>query len=279
MLNFIMYLFVFAASVFLLAVALRFGLKGAAIWDEKIVNKANRTFTGFMWFYRIPFAIGVIPEYFFWLALGNNNYFRTNWWALKTSSFISFLVFLALLSHRSEVELYYSFTAIAESGLTAYFTSGITFWYLNMLNLMYLSVFILIIIESIRMHRWYAPLRIIMYTVFSLQLVALTMISLSLIIIMTLLYVAYKIIKFLFFSKRRKKYQEEEDDDEDISETLNNNYRIFRAELYAWEDERKSARSSIKKEEETIIKRKKPRIKRKPRSKPKNNDIPRFHPE
>ena len=277
MLKFIMYLFGFAASVFLQAVVLRYGLKGAGIWDEKIINKANRTFTGFNWFYRIPFSIGVIPEYFFWLTIGNNNYFKTNWWALKTSSFITFLLFIAVLSNGSEVESYYSFERIAEGGLMSFLTSGITFWYLNLLNVFYFTVFILIVIESIRMHHWYAPVRIIMYSVLSLIISVLTSIVLSLIILVTVLYIAYKIIKFLFFSKYRKRREEE--DDEDVSETLNNNYRIFRAELYTWEDELKSTRSSIKKEKKTIVKRKRPKIRRKPKIKRKNDDIPRFHPE
>ncbi len=277
MLNFIMYLFGFAASVFLLAVALRYGLKGAGIWDEKIINKLNRTFTGFNWFYRIPFSIGVIPEYFFWLTIGNSNYFKTNWWALKTSSFITFLLFIAILSNGSEVESYYSFERIAEGGLMSFLTSGTTFWYLNLLMLFYSTVFILIVIESIRMHHWYAPVRIIMYSVLSLIISVVTFIILSLIILVTVLYIAYKIIKFLFFSKNRKRHKEE--DDEDVSETLNNNYRIFRAELYAWEDELRSTRSSIRKEKKTIVKRKRPTIRRKPKPKPKNADIPRFHPD
>ena len=270
------YLFGLATFVFLLVV-IRYGLKGAAVWDDKISNKSKNPFTGFKWFYRIPFSIGVIPEYFFWMAIGNSNYFKANWWALKTSSFITFLLFIAVLSNGSEVESYYSFERIAEHGLMSFLTSGITFWYMNLLMLFYSTVFILIVIESIRMHHWYAPVRIIIYSILSLLMSVVTFIILGLIILTTILYIAYKIIKFLFFSKNRKRHEEE--DDEDVSETLNNNYRVFRAELYAWEDELRSTRSSVRKEKKTIVKRKRPTIKRKPKPKPKNDDIPRFHPD
>ena len=191
------YLFGLATFVFLLVV-IRYGLKGAGMWDDKISNKSKNPFTGFNWFYRIPFSIGVIPEYFFWMTIGNNNYFKTNWWALKTSSFVTFLLFIAVLSNGSEVESYYSFERIAEHGLMSFLTSGITFWYLNLLMLFYSTAFILIVIESIRMHHWYAPVRIIIYSILSLLMSVVTFIILGLIIVTTILYIAYKIIKFLF---------------------------------------------------------------------------------
>jgi predicted Holliday junction resolvase-like endonuclease len=108
-----------------------------------------------------------------------------------------------------------------------------------------------------------------------------TLMVLSLIIMITVIYIAYKIIKFLFFSSNRKSQ-----DDEDVSETLNNNYRIFRAELYEWESSYKANANTKKREvKRPEIKRKRPSIKRKPKSKPKprpelkNDDIPRFYPD
>jgi len=276
MLRFILYLFAFTASVFLLSASIRFGLKGAALWDNKISNKLDSIFMGFNWHYRIPFAIGVIPEYYFYMVLGNNNYFRTNWWALKTGAFLSFLMFLAFLTNKSESEAYYSLQTISESGLITYVASGVTFWYLNIINLLIITLFALIVTESIRMHNWYAPIRIVLYSLLSLFMYTLTIIVMTVIIMVTFLYIAYKIIKYLMTSSRRRKEQE---DDHDVSETLNNNYRVFRAELYAWENELRSTRSSVRKEKKTIVKRKRPTIKRKPKPKPKNDDIPRFHPD
>ena len=274
MLRFILYLFAFIASVFLLSAAIRYGLKWAARWDNKITNKLASKFIGFNWYYRFPFAIGVIPEYYFYMVLGNNNYFRTNWWTLKTGAFLSFLMFLAFLTNKSESEAYYSLQTISESGLITYLTSGVTFWYLNIINLLIITLFALIVTESIRMHNWYAPLRIVLYSLLSLFMYTLTIIVMTVIIMVTFLYIAYKIIKYLMTSSRRRREQE---DDHDVSDQLNNKFRIFRAELYAWEDEFRSTRSSVRKEKKTIVKRKRPTIRRKP--KPKNDDIPRFHPD
>lgn len=280
MINFIMYLFGSAAFIFLLGISLRYGLKGAGNLDSKISRKLNSSFNGFNWYFRIPFSIGVIPEYYFYLVLGANNYFKTNWWALRTSAYITFLLFLALLTNRNEVELYYSLNTVAESGFLSLFTSGITFWYLNLLNLFYITVFVLISIESIRMQKWYAPVRIFIYSFLSFFMSVLTIIVLSGIILVTVLYVAYKIIKFFFFSSNKQNH-----DNEDVSGQLNNNYRRFRAELYDWESEYKSSIvSSNTKRKKTTIKRKRVVVERKPKPKPKsrpkpNDDTPRFYPD
>ncbi len=278
MLRLIMLLIGLAASVFTIAMSIRFGLRGANAWDQRICNKRNSSFTGFKWHFRIPLSIGVIPEYFYFLVLGRRNYFSTQWWALRAGSYLSLLLFIAALFNRSAVESYYSLSAITEHGITVLFTSGSAYWYLNMLNLLFVGLFTIIIIESIRMHKGWAPVRSILYIVMSILMSLITLSVLILLIAISLLYIAYKIIKFFMTSSRRRKEAARRDDDDGVSETLNNNYRIFRAELYAWEDERKAGRSSIKEEKETIMKRKRPKIKRKPRSKPKNDDIPRFHP-
>jgi hypothetical protein len=281
MLNFFMYFIGSLVAVFLLAVTVRYGLKGAGSWDERISYRQNRSFRGFNWFFRIPFAIGVVPEFYFFLVLGNNNYFKTNWWALKAAAFVTFMLFLAGLSNRGDLALYYSFAAAdAETPWLA--LSSLTFWYLSFINLLYLSIFVMVIIESIRMHGWLSPVRIGMYGLLSVFISVLTFFTLSMIILFTLLYVAYKIIKFLFFSSSRKR-RAQEDEDDDVSEKLNNSYRIFRAELYAWEDELKGERKIKAEENKPKVKRKRPKIirkpipKRKPRA--KDDDIPRFYPE
>ena len=279
MLRFILYLFAFAASVFLLATAIRYGLKGAARWDERIIRKRGSAFTGFDWFYRIPFAVGVVPEYYFFMVLGGENYFKSNWWALKTSAFLSFLVFLAFLTNKSEAESYYAWQTISESGILTYVTSGITFWYLNLINLLFVAVFVLIIVESIRMHGWYAPVRIVFYTVLSFLMFSLTIFVMMLIIMVTFLYIAYKIIKFLMTSRRRRR--QEVYDPNDVSDKLNTRFRVFRAELYEWEAGRQEVRTARRKDRKPGAKRKRPKIKRKPKHWPKskNDDIPRFHPD
>ena len=277
MLRFILYLFAFTATVFLLSAAIRYGLKGATRWDQKISSKLGRHFTGFQWYYRIPFSFGVVPEYYFFLVIGRDNYFNANWWALKTSGFLSFLMFLALLFNKQETELYYSLQTLREGGLVSYFTTDlVTFWYLHLINLLFVSVIVLIVVESIRMHGWYAPVRIFFYSLLSFLMYVLTITVLVVIIMVTLLYIAYRIIKFFMTSRRRR---QEVDDDHDVSEKMNNRFRIFRAELYEWEAERITTRSYRHKDRKTEVRRKRPKIKRKRKSRPKKDDIPRYHPE
>jgi len=107
--NFLISIVVFAASVFMLAVSVRYGLMGAGRLDNYFSQKNNSNYPGFQWYYRIPFSIGVIPEYFYAIVLTHDNYFNRNWWALKTASFISILVFIAGIKSRSAVTAYFSF--------------------------------------------------------------------------------------------------------------------------------------------------------------------------
>jgi len=281
MLRFILLLVGLVASVFTFAMAIRYGLWGASAWDQRICNKRNSTFTGFKLHFRIPLSIGVIPEFFYFMVLGGRNYFSTQWWALRAGSYLSLLLFIAVLFNRTAVQSYYSLSTITENGIMVLFTSGSAYWYLNMVNLLYLGLFALITAESIRMHGGWAPVRIIMYVLMTIAMAIITLSVLILIIAISVLYIVYKIIKFFMTSsRRRRKHDDDDDDDEGVSETLNNSYRRFRAELYAWEDERRDNPPKPKeKKERPKIKRKRPKIERKPIDKPKDDDIPRFHPE
>jgi len=280
MLRFILLMISLAAGVFSIAMAIRFGLRGASNWDQRICNKLNSSFTGFKRHFRIPMSIGVIPEFFYFMVLGRRNYFSTHWWSLRVASYLSILLFIAVISNRSAVQSYYSLSTITENGINILFTSGTAYWYLNMVNLLYVGLFALITIESIRMHKGWAPIRIIMYVLMSIAMAIITLAVLALIIALTILYVAYRIIKFFMSSRRRNKDHDDDDDDDSPTENLNNAYRRFRAELYAWEDERRSYTPEPEsKREKPVIKRERPKIKRKPRKKPSEEDIPRFHPE
>lgn len=281
MLRFILLLVGLAASVFTTAMAIRYGLWGANAWDRRICNKLNSSFTGFKRHFRIPLAVGVIPEFFYFMVLGGRTYFSTQWWALRAGSYLSLLLFIAVLFNRTAVQSYYSLSTLTENGITILFTSGSAYWYLNMVNVLYLGIFALITVESIRMHKGWAPIRIIMYVFLTIGMAFITLNVLILIIAISLLYVVYKIIKFFMTSsRRRRESSRDDDDDEGVSETLNNSYRRFRAELYAWEDERRNDISEQEyRKEKPVIKRKRPKIERKPKTRPKDDDIPRFHPE
>ncbi len=275
MLNFFISIVVFAASTFLLALGIRYGMMGAERLDSWIQSKSGRNYDGFDWYYRIPFTLGAIPEYFYAMVLGKPNYFKTNWWALKTSSFLSVLLFIGILHSRSAVASYYSLKFLGETGIQAFFTSGTFIWYLNFITLTYVALAVLVLIESIKMGGLYGLLRAAYYGLFCLLMANLTMAVLSLIVFVALIYFAYKIIKFLFFSDRKNRSNQTEDE-ESVGDIFNKGFSEFRPDLADWEASRKSHHRS-----ET-----KPKTRRKPiitRSKAivKEHDdsIPRLHPD
>ncbi len=278
MLHFLISLVVFSVSVFLLAVSIRYGLRGAARLDAYFSQKHQSGYPGFQWYYRIPFSMGVVPEYFFALVIAYDNYFKRNWWALKTASFISVLVFVAGLKSRSAVAAYFSFSFLEGKGMAGFFTSGNFVMFMNIIVLLYAALFVLICIESFKMHGIYAPVRIVVYSLLSLMMANLTIITLSLIVFVTVIYVILKIIVFFFRSRRRRRYQDEEE--ESAGSILGKGLNDFKTELYQWESEEKTKSepsSEVKPKKKKTIKRKRPKIKRKKSS--FENDIPRLHPD
>lgn len=277
MLRFILLLIGGAISIFLTALSIRYLLRASFAWDTRICNKLGSTFCGFRRHFRMPTAIGVIPEFFYFLVLGRDNYFNARWWALRMASYISFLFFLAVIFSRSSIQAYYSWSYFTENGIMAYITAGSGFWYLHMINILMLGLIVMILVESIKMHKGWAPVRFIFYTIMSFLMAYTSLMVLALIISFTILYICYKIIRFFMSSNRNRKI--DVDDDDDVSDKLNNTYRRFRAELYEWERDRKAVRRVEKEERKTVIKRKRPKIERKPKTTHVDDDIQRIHPE
>jgi len=275
MINFLISIVVFAVSVFLLAVSIRYGLVAADRSDQYFCAKTSCNFSGFPWYYRIPFSIGLIPEYYFYLVIGHDNYFKFNWWPVKTSAFLSLLVALATLNSRTAVYNYFSFEFVRQNGFSALLTSGTFTWYMNFLTLLYIALFVMIAIESVKMHGIYAPVRILIYALLSIMMANLTVIVLGLLVFITVVYIAIKIIGFLFFSSRRRRNKEEPDNE--TSQFLQKGFSSFREELFDWEDQAKSERKQKveKVKPRTKIKRRRPKISR---TIPKD-DIPGLHPD
>lgn len=286
--SFLISMLVAAVSIFLLIVSVRYGLRGAIRMDDYFSNKNNSTYKGFQLFYRIPFSIGAIPEYYYALILGFDNYFSKSWWALKTSSFISILVFIATLSNRSTVYSYYTLEFMQEKGIMGLFTSGTFVNFLNIITLLYILLAVMVCIESIKMHGIYAPVRILIYGVLCLMMANLTIITLSIIIFVTIAYIAIKIIWFLFFSsnrrrRRRDKYYKDEEDEETAGTILSGGFREFKADLENWENDEDNKPTINLKTEKTTKKtvRRKPKITRRRRKRPSksSDDVPRLHPD
>lgn len=285
MINFFISIVIFAVSVFLLAVSIRYGLMGAARLDEYFSAKSQKIFTGYPWYYRLPFSIGFIPEYFFYLIISATNYFKNNWWPLKTSALISILIAMATLKSRSAVFAYFSFDFVKEGGISALFTSGTFVTFMNIIVLLYLALFVLICIESIKMHGIYAPARIFVYSMLSFMMAQLTVIILGLIVMVTVVYIIFKIIVFLFFSRRRRRhrrYEEEEEEEESTGDIMRGGLKVFKQEVLEWEEEVKLERATVRKSVKTKSRvRPKVRIRRKKPSGKNNHgsEIPRLHPD
>jgi hypothetical protein len=278
MIDFLISMVVLAVSVFLLVISARYGLMGARKLDHYFSQKRNSTYQGFQWHYRLPFAIGMIPEYFFAIVLGYDNYYRRNWWALKTASFISVLVFIAMLKSRTAVYSYLSLDFIQDNGLLALFTSGNFVNFMNIIAVFYTALFVLICIESIRMHGFYAPVRIFTYSILSLIMANLTVIILSLIIFATVLYIVIKIIGFFFFSS--KDDTEPTKDEETAGSILKGGFREFKSDLLQWEQEEQSnSTKDCKPNKPEKSKRKRPKITRKRKTISSDEDVPRLHPD
>jgi hypothetical protein len=241
MLHFFLSLIIFAATTFLLALSVRYGLDGAGRLDRWILSRSEHGFEGFDWYFRIPAAAGAVPEYFYAMVLGREHYFRTNWWALKISSFISVLLFVAMLKSRSGVESYYSFEMIRTHGFAAIFTSGTFFWYMNIISMLFIVLIVLITVESIKMAGVFALLRTIIYLLLSLLMTALTVTTLAVIILITFFYIVWKVISFLFFSNRNieSSVVQEEETAKDI---LKKGFSGFKRDLDNWISERKTLR-------------------------------------
>jgi len=279
MTNFFISIFVFAASVFVLGVLIRFGLTGAGKLDDYLSAKSGRNFTGYPWYYRLPFSISFIPEYFFLVVIGGTNYFKTNWWPLKTSGFISILIALAVLTSRSMVYQYFSFGLLSQKGFTALFTSGTLVWFLNIIVILYVALFVLVCIESVKMHGIFAPVRIFIYSLLSILMAQLVVIVLGLIVALTLLYIAYKIIVFLFFSDGKANNPNKEESAGDI---MKSGIRSLKQEIVEWE-------LSLKTQSQQSVEIKPAKISRKPGAKIKRiqapakkvheGEVPRLYPD
>jgi hypothetical protein len=278
MLNFLISIVVFVVSAFLLAMGVRYGMMGAERVDSWMLSKTRRSFQGFDWYYRIPFSFGTIPEYFYAMVLGRENYFKTNWWALKTASFIAVLLFVALLKSRATVVNYYSLSFLGDQGIATFFTSGTFVWYLNFITLMYLTLAVLVTIESVKMTGLYAPVRRVYYGFLCLMMANLTLLVLGVIVFVAVVYFIFRVVKFLFFSNRRK--HQDQEDEESAGEILNKGLAGFKPELYEWEANRKShILKKTKPMRKPIIIRKKPVITRKPKPEMHDDDIPRLYPD
>jgi Ca2+/Na+ antiporter len=185
------------------------------------------------------------------------------------------LLFLALLQNRAGVSIYYSLALFYNKGWTAYFTSGSFVWSLNLITLMYLAMFVLIAIESIRMSGWFAPVRILYYSLFCFMMALLTIAVLYSIVALAILYLVITFVSYLLFKSRKRK-RTEENEIGFFKESFSN----FRTELIEWEKNRKNQpkTSRVKPKRKPFIRRKK-RVTNSINEAETADDIPRLYPD
>jgi hypothetical protein len=284
MTNFLISIVVLSASIALLWLSIKYGLKGAGRMDEYLLTKTGGSFNGFKWWFRLPFGLGLTIEYFFFWVLGHENYFKTNWWMIRAAALLSILIALATLYRRTPVYEYLNLTMVREGGISALFSSGFFVWYINFVMLLYFTLFVLIVIESIKMQGIYSPVRIFTYSLLSFLMADLMLIVLGLIVVLFLIYLVLKVIWFMLFSSRRRRRRHEEEDEESTGDILRGGLALFKEDLEAWESELKTQKSEIRRERsEKEEKKAKPKIRiRRKRTTPKmkyGNEVPRLHPD
>ena len=274
MVDFLIYIIVLIASVFILAIGIRYGFRGALTFDKP---QKSTNFSGFNIWFRLPGTIGMIPEYFYAIILGYENYYNPKWWPLRISSYLSVFLFLATLKSRSLVIDYFSFNLINTKGIGILFTGGTFIWFLNILTVLYLILFTIIVLESIKINPEKAILRVFSYIFLCIMMANISLITVSLIFIISIIYLIIKVIWFLFFNSSRKRKNTNEE--ESAFDILGKGFREFKSDLRQWESDNKSSFFAFKTLKfKSKPKKKKVRIKRVVSSN-NNDEIPRLHPD
>jgi hypothetical protein len=184
-----------------------------------------------------------------------------------------------MLKSRSGVESYYSLDLIRNHGFAAIFTSGTFIWYMNIISLLYTVLIVLITLESIKVAGVFAPIRILVYLFLSFMMAALTVATMAVITFTTVIYIAWKLISFLFFSNRSSVSQAGQGG-ETLEDILREGFSGFKRDLDEWTSERKSPRRRKK----VPAQRKKPVITQKRAALSgsiigDDTDIPRLYPD
>lgn len=160
----------------------------------------------------LPTRLGKLFDYYQYRVIGETNYFKGISWPVKVASVISLLLFIAFSSNKQGVIDYYSLSFFRENDVATIFGSEISIWFLHVITVSYLVLFGLILIESVRMHKYFAPVRVIMLVLFSVIMSLLTVLSISVLIITSVIYLILRIIRFIFFNKSRKDKTESQSD-------------------------------------------------------------------
>jgi len=186
----------------------KYGLRMAGKLDKRLSIIVHHSFPGFQWYFRLPFRAGILTEYYFFLIIGKKNFFKTNWWPLKMFAYSSLLLFFAFLFNRTGVIHFYRYSIVSfDTGFLAE-NMNFLFWYLTGILIIDLIIIMLLLTESVRMHLWLAPVRIIIYLCLSILFSLLALFTCLVLLFFPLMYIVYRISGSGTFSKIRYHYSQ-----------------------------------------------------------------------
>lgn len=205
MLSFLLNWLIAIASLIGLIFFVRYSLTLLSRFDRFFTKKYRHTSRGLKWGIRLPTRVGNLLEFYFYVIMGKKNFMNYSSWPVKLTLIISVFLFLAMLTGRSFVTEYYT---LGLEWPTGYFSGGSKLWFLHLVNLSYLGVIALVAVDSVKMMGYFAPLRIGYFFIVMLASVGASVLSFSLFIAFSLVYLVLKVIG-IFLTGGRRSYKRE----------------------------------------------------------------------
>jgi hypothetical protein len=209
MLKFLLGIILGLASLTGLIFLLRLLLDLQSKADRYFTRKYPRTSKGFRWGIKVPTKAGEILQFYFYSLMGKKHYMNYSSWPVKIALLITVFLFIAVLTANRFTNDFYTFRLTHPEGLNPYLHGGTVLWYLHMVNLAYLGLLVLVSVDSVRMMGWFAPLRIGLNVVTMGVSIMASLISFGLLVAISFLYIAYKLL-MLFFVKKENRSRDRE---------------------------------------------------------------------
>jgi hypothetical protein len=167
-----------SAGVIAAFFAIRYGLVMGRRLDQYFQKILQSRFSGFTGYFRIPFQLGLIIEFCYYLIIGRTNYQHPNWWPLKYTGFVAILLFPALLISFNNTTFLLSGIIYPDGLVNLFETNTFLSWYLVVLLALESLILTMLVAESLLMHYFLAPVRIALYAVLATLFGILSLISL-----------------------------------------------------------------------------------------------------
>ncbi|MCP4123822.1 MAG: hypothetical protein GY751_18895, partial [Bacteroidetes bacterium] len=223
----------------------------------------------FLWFTpKYHGGLSLRFEYLFFAVLRKNSYFQTNWWSLKASAILAIPLFIAVIFMNERVDDYYSYFLTGGLTRAILLKGGFAFWYLNIIHVLYFVLLVLLAVESVRMHKWAAPVRFAFCSILVACSGILSLLSIILIVLASLFYLILRWVRNLIFGSPAPI-----DHSLYVIRSWNpvvTDYRLFAFDLYykdeLWEDQQTPVIDKMQHPEQRIAPE-------------RDQSLPQFHPD